>query len=195
MQVTLLVIPEGAEPGSVPTSLCPSARVVHESFVSKRSLALRAGRLPTPPPPPTAAAITAAARCNASAKCGEAAGAGSVGNNGGNESGDSGTGVPTGGEKRAARERRHSAASRARAERALSERLYLLERRDLSERSESGRHILKHQFAVLGSTGEHRLPKPSPPRPRTQRCHHTHTAQGVHIVWTPPCSLTSGPSY
>ena len=46
-----------------------------------------------------------------------------------------------------------SAAAAARLERALSERLYLIERRDASETSPSGLVALRHEFAVLGSTG------------------------------------------
>lgn len=158
------MIPEGAEAGSVSTSLCPSARVVRESWVSKRSLALRAGLLPQPAP----AAATVAARRAAGQKRSRADGGGAAPGVGGGGSSDGasvsggaggsapsiGTGVPSHGEKRALRERQHSAASRARAERALSERLYLLERRDLSVNSESGRRMLSHRFAVLGSTGE-----------------------------------------
>ena len=45
------------------------------------------------------------------------------------------------------------AAAAARMERALSERLYLIERRDESECSPSGLVALRHAFAVLGSTG------------------------------------------
>ena len=147
-----MVIPEGAESGSVATSLCPGARVVRESWVARRSLALKSGRLAAPPPPLAAAAVAAAARLSAGKRAREAsAGSGSSdtplapGN---------GTGVASNGEKRGARERSHSAASRARTERALSERLYLLERRDVSSSSQSGMVALKHEFAVLGSTGE-----------------------------------------
>ena len=35
-EVTLIVVPEGTEAGSVPRSVCPQARVVQESFIVRR---------------------------------------------------------------------------------------------------------------------------------------------------------------
>ncbi len=119
-EVTLIVIPEGSEVGQVPRAACPSARIVHESWVARRSLALRNG-ITSPPPAPAPAAATAKATTKRRRVDKSFA------------------------EKRAARERGPSGAARARMERALSERLYLLERRASSP--------LRHEFAVLGSTG------------------------------------------
>ena len=56
------------------------------------------------------------------------------------------------GEKRAARERSISAATRARIARALSERLYLIGRTDHTTVSASGLESLREDFTVLGST-------------------------------------------
>ena len=124
-EVTMIVVAEGTESGAVVRSACPNAMVVHESYVVRRSRALRAGRLvpaERPPPKPTPSRKRARA-------------------------------APVTGEKRGARYRSMSAAGAARIERALTERLYLIERRDLSTASESGLVAHRHEFAVLGSTG------------------------------------------
>ena len=124
-EVTLIVIPEGTEVGSVPRSACPTARIVHESWVVRRAMAQRSGLLPPPPtpPPPTPRVKVPTAP------------------------------VSSCGEKRAARSRGPSAAAATRLARALSERLYLIDRRDESKVSESGLMATRHVFAVLGSTG------------------------------------------
>jgi len=130
-EITLIVVAEGSEAGAVSTSSCPGARIVSESWVSRRSLALKSGRLAPPKPEVRAqpkARADAAARKRAAA-------------------------APPGGEKRACRERSVTGASRARLERALNERLYLIERRDASETSPSGLVNHRHLFEVLGSTG------------------------------------------
>ncbi|KAL3894016.1 MAG: hypothetical protein SGPRY_013927, partial [Prymnesium sp.] len=65
-EVTLIVIPEGSEVGSVPRSACPSARVVHESWVVRRAMALRGGLLhpqPNPPAPRLPKKRTVVATC------------------------------------------------------------------------------------------------------------------------------------
>ena len=121
----MIVVAEGTESGAVVRSACPNAMVVHESYVVRRSRALRAGRLvpaERPPPKPTPSRKRARA-------------------------------APVTGEKRGARYRSMSAAGAARIERALTERLYLIERRDVSTASESGLVAHRHEFAVLGSTG------------------------------------------
>ena len=128
-EVTLIVIPEGMEAGAVSRSACPNAQIVPESFVVKRAMALRSGTLtpaaPSPQPDRSKRARGAAAPAPAS----------------------------RGGEKRAARYRSMSAAAAARLERAMSERLYLIDRRDASEVSPSGVVALRAEFAILGSTG------------------------------------------
>ncbi|KAL1507499.1 hypothetical protein AB1Y20_008335 [Prymnesium parvum] len=124
-EVTLIVIAEGAEVGAVPRSACPAAAVVRESWVVRRAMALRGGRIaPASPAPP---ATQQKKRCRAPSVAS--------------------------GEKRAARTRGLSAAASARQARALSERLYLIEQRDESATSPSGLLTHRRTFAVLGSTG------------------------------------------
>ena len=128
-EVTLIVVPEGTEAGSVPRSACPQARVVQESFVVRRAMAMRSGQLPSPQPAAVPAGRSGVKRPKPAAS------------------------TLGGGEKRAARVRASSAAASARMARALSERLYLVSRRDASTTSGSGLVTLRHEFAVLGSTG------------------------------------------
>ena len=49
-EVTLIVVAEGTEAGSVVKGTCPDARIVHESWVVKRAMALRSGRIAAAPP-------------------------------------------------------------------------------------------------------------------------------------------------
>ena len=125
-EVTHIVVPEGTEAGAVPRSHCPSALVVSEAWVARRARALQAGQLTAATPP------AAKAKARGKKRAAEAL---------------------AGGEKRAARERVPTAASAMRLHRAMSERLYLVERRDRSEASASGLAALRLEFAVLGSTG------------------------------------------
>jgi hypothetical protein len=125
-EVTHIVVPEGTEAGAVPRSHCPSALVVSEAWVARRARALQAGQLLVATPP------AAKAKARGKKRAAEAL---------------------AGSEKRAARERVPTAASAMRLHRAMSERLYLVERRDRSEVSASGLVALRLEFAVLGSTG------------------------------------------
>ena len=135
-EVTLIVVAEGVEAGSVVRGACPSASIVHESWVVRRSMALRAGRIePAKRPPPSSKEGKSSQKRPKPGSSGSQGGGGS------------------GGEKRAARFRSMSAAAAARMERAASERLYLIEWRDASTTSPSGLLSLRHEFAVLGSTG------------------------------------------
>ena len=104
--MTHIVVPEGTEAGAVPRSHCPSALVVSEAWVARRARALQAGQLTAATPP------AAKAKAKGKKRAAQAV---------------------AGGEKRAARERVPTAASAMRLHRALSERLYLVERRDRSE--------------------------------------------------------------
>ena len=99
--------------GAAARSRLISAGLGSSRLISANIFALKAGRLPPPPPPPKLTRSTPSKRRAAP----EAAG---------------------GGEKRAKRARGPSAAAAARMERALSERLYLVERRDASSSSPSG---------------------------------------------------------
>ena len=145
-EVTLIVVPEGMEAGSVVRGSCPDAPIVHESWVVKRAMALRAGKI-TPAAPPTPASKSAAGK-----KRVRSSGSATGGSGGAAAATDSGGGGG-GGEKRAARYRSMSAAAASRMERAVCERLYLIERRDASVTSPSGLVTLKVVFSVLGSTG------------------------------------------
>jgi hypothetical protein len=153
-EVTLIVTPEGTEPGSIIRSACPNAPIVSESWVVKRAMALRAGAI-APAPPPTASAKDKGKGKAVAASKKRARSAADGGSEGGDGEGGGGgaAAAAAAGEKRAARFRSMSAAAAARMERALSERLYLIERRDESECSPSGLLSLRHAFAVLGSTG------------------------------------------
>ena len=142
-EVTLIVAPEGLEPGAILRSACPNAPIVHESWVVRRARALRAGLLAPPPPPPPPKAKAGQKRARPAGDGGPSEGGGSSGGGGGGG----------GSEKRAARFRSWSAASAQRLERAMSERLYLIERRDESLASPSGLLSLQVLFVVLGSTG------------------------------------------
>ena len=146
-EVTLIVAPEGVEAGSIVRGACPYAPIVHESWVVRRARAMRAGLLAPPPkpPPPKAKGKEAGHKRSRSEGSGADGHGASPGGSGGSGGG--------GGEKRAAPFRSSSVASAQRLERAMSERLYLIERRDLSEVSQSGLVSLRVQFAVLGSTG------------------------------------------
>ena len=146
-EVTLIVAAEGVEAGSIVRGACPYAPIVHESWVVRRARAMRAGLLAPPPKPPPPKAKGK----EAGHKRSRSGGSGADGH--GASPGGSGGGGGGGGEKRAAPFRSSSVASAQRLERALSERLYLIERRDLSEVSQSGLVSLRVQFAVLGSTG------------------------------------------
>ena len=137
-EVTLIVVPEGTEAGSVVRGACPNAPIVHESWVVRRARALKAGIIQpaAAPSPPSKGGKKRAHSAAGAATAGSGASA-----------------AAAGGEKRAARFRSMSAAAAARMERAMTERLYLVDQRDASTTSPSGLVTRSHEFTVLGSTG------------------------------------------
>ena len=133
--MTHIVVPEGTEAGAVPRSHCPSALVVSEAWVARRARALQAGQLRAATPP------AAKAKAKGKKRAAEAV---------------------AGGEKRAARERVPTAASAMRLHRALSERLYLVERRDRSEVRARVRVRVSPNRSPNPSPSPNPTPNPSP---------------------------------
>ena len=131
---THVVVPEGTEPGSL-VGLDHLVRVKTESWLLKRVRALEAGTVRKP----TEADFKAAERKKTDAV--ERAKVNDVGPNG---------------EKRAGPRRKATAETAATAHRALTETMYLVDRRDETRPPPPGAcrpPPLKHKFVVMGTTG------------------------------------------